>query len=203
MSKRPTIATPLLIQPCITPPACNTRLPPRCAWAGSGPGRCARRICGLHRLYRGPGQHVSSSRDLHGMSSMESLVVHLRAATASLPAPLLGFGCHAREACFAVPTHLPLDRRRFVCRHYVFLPTTTIIQFARTGALRWTRVWAVCLQSMRRWGLPCLRFQHPARVMSTCPVPPCSPSWPSLCAVDPRGRQWNRLKTAINQPDLV
>ncbi len=37
--------------------------------------------------------------------------------------------------------------------HYVFLPTTTIIQNART--------------------------------------------------VDPNGRQWNRLKTAINQPDLV
>ncbi|KAI7842609.1 hypothetical protein COHA_003713 [Chlorella ohadii] len=37
--------------------------------------------------------------------------------------------------------------------HYVFLPTTTIIQFART--------------------------------------------------VDPKGRQWNRLKTAINQPDLM
>jgi 6-phosphofructokinase 1 len=37
--------------------------------------------------------------------------------------------------------------------HYVFLPTTTIIQFPRT--------------------------------------------------VDPRGRQWNRLKTAINQPDLM
>lgn len=37
--------------------------------------------------------------------------------------------------------------------HYVFLPTTTIIESART--------------------------------------------------VDPKGRQWNRLKTAINQPDLV
>jgi hypothetical protein len=40
-----------------------------------------------------------------------------------------------------------------LCRHYVFLPTTTIIQFARV--------------------------------------------------VDERGRQWNRLKTAINQPDLA
>lgn len=37
--------------------------------------------------------------------------------------------------------------------HYVYLPTTTIIQSART--------------------------------------------------VDPAGRQWNRLKTAINQPDLA
>lgn len=94
------------------------------------------------------------------MSSMESLVVHLRAATASLPAPLLGFGCHAREACFAVPTHLLLDRRRFVCRHYVFLPTTTIIQFARTGALGWMSVWAAGPQPMRHWVLPLLLLPH-------------------------------------------
>lgn len=89
-----------------TPP--SVRLLP-----GAGPGRGARRVCGVHRLHCGLGQHVSAL-PCPAVSCM---------CCALLLGPFLQEGVTARMR--PAPSCL-------MCRHYVYLPTTTIIQFART-----------------------------------------------------------------------
>ncbi len=75
----------------VLPTACN--LPPPCLRgspratpirAGAGPGRCARRVCGIHRLHGWTGQHVS--------------------AWAAL------FSCLANTACYLLPMSLVRGR---------------------------------------------------------------------------------------------
>ena len=187
------------------------------AWApclqGAGPGRGARRFFGLHRHHRGPGEHA--------LRLPAGAMPGTAAAAARHLCIPVQWGWLLHETCAtAGPTRAelrvaPLGRRsRPSSKRPARYAHARARHDCERAALR-TAVPTYC-STVHQKSVPATRRGEPrARLNQTgseyvrCrAVRPLTAQPRSRCPllppqVNPKGRRWNRLITAIRQPDLA